>query len=299
MKRAIPFLAVLIGWSVAARADDIQSNLVYGQAEGQELRLDAGVPAGPGPFAGAILVHGGGWTSGDKRVNFAPLFDPLSRAGIAWFSINYRLAPQFRYPACLDDVQTAIRWVTEHAAEFHVDAARIALVGESSGGQLVEMAALRAGSDIHLAAVVPFYAPCDLVAEMQKRGNLGQSMVALFGRPQFDAEMGGLMHDASPLHFVHPGLPPFLLVHGTSDRVVPYEQSVQFQAALRAAGVVCDLVTIANGLHSMGNWSRIAPNYEDEVVRWLARVLHASPHGPALANIVARSGPGSTLPRRQ
>jgi alpha-L-fucosidase 2 len=289
MRRVPQLLAAVAGLAVATRADEVRSNLVYGQADGQELRLDAGLPAGPGPFAGAILVHGGGWTSGDKRVNFAPLFSPLTRAGIAWFSINYRLAPKYRYPACLDDVQTAIRWVKAHAAEFRVDPARIALVGESSGGQLVEMAALRAGPDTRLAAVVPFYAPCDLVAEMRRRGSLGRSMVALFGRPEFDTEMGHLMHDASPLHFVHPGLPPFLLVHGTSDRIVPYEQSVQFQAALRAAGVDCQLVSIANGPHSMGNWNRLDPHYGDQVVQWLVQVLRV----PTGGHLVAGGGRGA------
>ena len=292
MRPGPKLLVALMGLTVAAQAADVRTNLVYGQAGDQELRLDACIPAGPGPFAAAILVHGGGWTSGDKQVNFAPLFKPLSQANIAWFSINYRLAPKYCYPACLDDVQTAIRWVKAHAAEFNIDPARIALVGESSGGQLVEMAALRAVPDTRLAAVVPFYAPCDLVAEMHKRGSLG-NMKALFGRPLFDAEMGGLMHDASPLHFIHPGLPPFLLVHGTSDRVVPYEQSVQFQAALRAVGVDCELVTIANGLHSMGNWTRVAPHYGDQVVEWLVKVLHASKTGGAPANLVARTSPGA------
>jgi len=156
------------------------------------------------------------------------------------------------------------------------------------------VAALQAGPDTRLAAVVPFYAPCDLVAEMRRRGNLGRSMVALFGRPGFDDTMGGLMHDASPLHFVHPGLPPFLLVHGTSDRIVPYEQSVQFQAALRAAGVPCDLVTIANGQHSMGNWNRVAPHYGDQVVQWLVQELRVAKPGAQPKNLVAGGarGPG-------
>ncbi len=292
MRQVTPLQALLAGLAVAARADDVRANLVYGQVDGQDLKLDACVPAGPGPFAAAIHVHGGGWTSGEKRVNFPPQFAPLHQAGHAGVSSNYRLAPQYRWPACLDDVETAIRWVEAHAADFRVDPARIALVGESSGGQLVEMAALQAGPGTRLAAVVPFYAPCDLVAEMRKRGNLGRSMVALFGRPQFDDAMGGLMHDASPLHFVHPGLPPFLLVHGTSDRIVPYEQSVQFQAALRAAGVACDLVTIANGLHSMGNWNRVAPHYGDQVVQWLVQVLRVAKPGALPTNLVAGGGGG-------
>ncbi len=271
----LPTFLGLAAFGHAAGAG-VRCDLVYGHAAGQELKLDACVPKGEGPFAAAILVHGGGWMSGDKQVNFAPLFDPLIRANIAWFSINYRLAPQYRYPACLDDVETAIRWVKARAAEFSIDPSRIALVGESSGGQLVEMAALRADASTRLAAVVPFYAPCDLIGEMHKRGTLGKTMIALFGHPQFDPQVGGLMHDASPLNYIHGGLPPFLLVHGDSDRVVPYEQSVQFQSALRAAGVPCDLITINHGLHSMGNWNRVAPHYGDQVVEWLAHVLKAA-----------------------
>ena len=66
-----------------------------------------------------------------------------------------------------------------------------------------------------------------------------------------------------------------------------------FQAALRTAGVPCDLVTIANGLHSMGNWTRIAPHYGDQVVQWLVQVLHVPKSGPAPTNLVARGNQGA------
>ncbi len=64
-----------------------------------------------------IIVHGGGWVGGDKQ-DMSFLFEPLSDAGFAWFSINYRLAPKHRWPACLEDVQSAIRWVKAHASEY-------------------------------------------------------------------------------------------------------------------------------------------------------------------------------------
>jgi alpha-L-fucosidase 2 len=267
------FLWCLLAAAPGARADVLaQSNLVYGTADGAPLRLDAGVPEGPGPFPAVILVHGGGWMSGDKRRDVAVLCGPLNRAGLAWFSINYRLAPKARYPACLEDVDTAIRWVRAHAAAFRVDAGRIALLGESSGAQLVEMAAVQAQPDTRVSAVVPFYGPCDLLAEYQDRG-LTKAMIALFGHPQLDPAMADLMRNASPVNFVHPGMPPFLLVHGTGDRIVSYQQSVRFQARLRAAGVPCDLITIAGGLHGMGNWEKTAPAYKEQVVAWLVRTL--------------------------
>jgi len=249
-----------------------QANLVYGEADGVPLRLDACTPDGPGPFSAVILVHGGSWTGGDKRRDVSLLCGPLTAAGLAWFSINYRLAPKSPYPACLNDVESAIRWVKAHAIEYKVDPRRIALLGESAGGQLVEMAAVRATSETRVAAVVPFYGPCDLMAEYHDRG-LTKAMVALFGHPQLDPAMADLMRAASPVNFVRPGLPPFLLVHGTGDRIVNYQQSVRFQAKLRADGVPCDLITIPGGLHGMGNWEKTTPAYKNQVVDWLVHTL--------------------------
>jgi acetyl esterase len=250
----------------------VRPNLVYGVAGGIPLRLDECTPDGAGPFPAVIIVHGGGWTAGDKRRDVSVLCPPLTSAGLAWFSINYRLAPQSPYPACLNDVETAIRWVKAQAADFNVDPQRIALLGESAGGQLVEMAAVEATPETRVAAVVPFYGPCDLMAEFRDRG-LTNSMVALFGRPQLDPKMAELMRGASPLNFVHSGLPPFLLVHGTGDHIVSYEQSVRFQAKLRDQGVPCDLITIPGGLHGMGNWEKNSPAYKTEVVAWLVHTL--------------------------
>ena len=101
----------------------IRRDLEYGRGGGESLRLGACVPDRPGPFPVVILVHGGGWSSGDKTSGVDPLFAPFSRNGVAWFSINYRLAPQHRYPAAVEDIETAIRWVKSHAVEFKVDPA--------------------------------------------------------------------------------------------------------------------------------------------------------------------------------
>ena len=231
------------------------------------------LPEGPGPFTAAILVHGGGWIAGDKRGDTKPLLAPLTRAGIAWFSINYRLAPQYRYPACLEDVYTAIRWVKANAAEYRINPKRIVLVGESAGAHLVEMAAVQGGPDTRVAAVIPFFGPSDLLAQTRARGGLRRDLTSLFGRTQLDAETVQLLRLASPVNFVHPGLPPFLLVHGTADRIVPYSQSVEFQARLEAAGDRCDLITIPGGFHAMGNWNKVAPQFRQQVMSWIATTL--------------------------
>ena len=280
MRRLIPwlFFFALVGGVALPAA--VQTDLEYGSAGGVSLRLDAFVPEGPGPFPAVILVHGGGWSAGDKsggpqKGYMAPMQEPLARAGFAWFSINYRLAPQFHYPAPVEDVETAIRWVKKHAAEYRVDVRRLALAGESAGGQLVALAAVRADDSTRVAAVLPFYSMFDFAAETTRRGSLTPSFIAFLGRDSLDEPMRQLMHDASAINFVKPGLPPFLLVHGTADQSVSFQQSVDMQARLRSVGVPCELITIKDGPHGMLTWPEFAPDFKDRVVAWLRATLPA------------------------
>jgi alpha-L-fucosidase 2 len=260
----------------------VQTDIEYGTAAGVSLRLDASVPDGPGPHPAVILVHGGGWSGGDKdggpkKGLMAPMHEPLSTAGFAWFSINYRLTPKFRHPAAVEDVETAIRWLKAHAAEYRIDPRRIALSGESAGGHLVAMAAVRANDATRVAAVVPFYGVFDFVAETKRRNGAIASFTKLFGRETIDDTMLKLMHEASPINFVKAGLPPFLLLHGTADQSVAYSQSVDMQTRLRAAGVLCELITIKDGPHGMLPWPALAPDFKDRVVAWLRATLSAVP----------------------
>src|SRR4051812_15776377 len=111
----------------------LRENIEFAKVGGEPLTLDAYVPEGPGPFPTCILVHGGGFIRGDKQTFITPIFAPLAKAGFTWFTINHRLAPKHRWPACADDVATAIRWVRKHASEYKVDPQRIAIIGESAG----------------------------------------------------------------------------------------------------------------------------------------------------------------------
>ena len=133
------------------------------------LRLDAHVPPGKGPFPAVILVHGGGWTAGNKTANFVlPLFQPLTETGYTWFTIDYRLAPQYPYPAAVEDVQSAIVFVKQHAGEYKVNTNRIALMGESAGAHLVNLVGARNQPPYDVAAVVSFYGPIDMVEFCKK-----------------------------------------------------------------------------------------------------------------------------------
>ena len=265
------FLPLLL-LAVSARAE-LKTDILFAQAGGTNLMLDAFVPEGAGPFPTCILVHGGGFTRGDKTVFIKPLFEPLGKAGFTWFSINYRLAPQHRYPACIEDVETAVRWVKAHAAEYKADPKRIALIGESAGGHLVSLAGVRAKGGTSVAAVVPFYAPHDLESRAKQRNALGPSMEALFGLTELNEAALKVLHEASPGSHVRPGLPPYLLIHGTKDDKVPFEQSVQFQEKMKAAGNVCYLIVIEGGTHGMGGWEKLDPSYKEKLIAWLRKTL--------------------------
>jgi alpha-L-fucosidase 2 len=279
MKIAPLLLSALVLFSWSLRAER-QVDIEYGTAGGRSLKLDASVPEGKGPFPAVILIHGGGWSAGDKsggknRALIAPMEDPLSQAGFAWFSINYRLAPTYRYPACIEDVETAIMWVKAHAGEFRIDTNRLALAGESAGAHLAALAAVRAGPATHVQAVVAFYGPFGLMNRLAPDAPLVPSLATLIGYSNYTAEAASLIRAASPITYVRPGLPPFLLIHGTADTKVDYAQSLNLQARLKAVGVPCDLITIDKGAHGMGGWEPLHPGFKTEVAEWLKRTLAA------------------------
>lgn len=212
----------------------LKTDIVFATPGGMKLTLDAFVPAGDGPFPACLLVHGGGWTKGDKTSFIKPLFEPLSRVGFAWFTINSRLAPQQRFPACLEDVETALRWVKAHAVEYKVDPQRLALIGESAGGHLVSLAGVRTRAGTRVAAVVPFYAPHDLEARVKQSKAVPPWVQALFGLTELNEVAWNTLREASPIGQIRGDLPPYLLVHGTKDNTVPFCNSAAASVALLA-----------------------------------------------------------------
>ena len=288
LRQVVPALApVLLAEPRAAKLTDLE----YGQAGGEKLLLDVSVPAGDGPFPVAILVHGGGWSRGDKSgldepgkgADVTPWFAPLTAAKFAWFSINYRLAPAHHWPEGFEDLQSAIRWVKAHAAEFKGDPARIALFGHSSGGHVVCLAATLVDDSVRVQAVVGFSPVTNHEQDLPIRGGLSQSLQGLLNRPkELTPESLGLLREISPINHVRPGLPPFLLIHGGSDKTVPIQQSLDFQAKLQAAGVRCDLITIPGAPHALASWEKLAPDYPARMIAWLRDNLGVTaPAAPA------------------
>ncbi|MEY4386636.1 MAG: hypothetical protein RLY20_1919 [Verrucomicrobiota bacterium] len=268
------FISTLI--ATVATATEQRFDIEYARTQGTPLHLDVSIPDGKGPFPVAILVHGGGWSSGNKRAegDIQPLMAPLNQAGFVWFSIDYRLAPSNHWPACIEDVQCAIRWVKAHANEFNGDSNRVALVGYSAGGHLACLAAVLADDTTRVQAVVGCAAPTDHIADSERRGGLSKSMQAVLNSPaDFGPESRQLLRNLSPINYVKPGLPPFLLLGGTEDKSVPYSQSVNFQARLQAAGVETQLITLTNAPHRLGDWKKFDPDYQTKLIHWLKTKL--------------------------
>ncbi len=285
LRRAVPALdSVLLHEPRAAKLTDLE----YGQVAGEKLLLDVSLPVGDGPFPIAILVHGGGWSRGDKNgldeptqgADITAWFAPLTVAKFTWFSLNYRMAPKNRWPACFDDVQTAIRWVKANAGKFKGDTSRIALLGHSSGGQLVCLAATLADDSTRVQAVVGFAPVTDFEFELPARGGLSPSLQALHDKPrEVTPETLAILREIAPINHVKPGLPPFLLLHGDADKTVPYQTSLNFQAKLKANGVSCDLITLPGAPHGLLTWEKFLPDYQVQLVAWLQRTLDSTTPG--------------------
>lgn len=272
-------LVALLFASTHASADpQWHPDIVYSQAAGESLRLDASIPEGNGPFPVAILIHGGGWGSGDKAADFGALSKPLTDSGIAWFSINYRLAPKHPWPACFDDVQSAIQWVKQNATTYRVDPKRIALIGYSAGGQLAALAAIRADNSTRVQAVVGFAPAVDLVADMKRRGQVGVAMRNLLGLPdQLDDAALAKIATISPAEEIKPGLPPFFIAQGTADQSVRHVETLAFIERLKRADVSCTLFEIKDAPHRISEWPKFSPNYAERTAAWLKATLAAAP----------------------
>ena len=252
------------------------------------MLLDLHVPDGPGLFPAAILVHGGGFDEGGKSTNVKPLFDLLANAGFAWFSIDYRMAPEFRFPQASEDVASAIRWVKANAATYRVDATKIALIGESAGGFLVNYAGTHATKGIGVRAVVDMYGPVDYgkLAELRRdhperfnmtsinRHAANGGGIHFFGAEQLDEAGLAKLHAISPIFAVHKGMPPFLCIHGNKDDQVAYDQSPAMCEAMHKVGAGCELITIEGGGHGMSGWR--APemqHWKTEMLDWLKKTM--------------------------
>ncbi len=229
----------------------------YAQPDGAALQLDLYLP----PFVAdtnrgrpaLIVIHGGGWDSGDNR----QLADWNRRwAARGWIvaALNYRLAPAHPWPAQRDDVRAAIAWLKDHARALDLDAHRLVVLGRSAGGQIATAAAYGA-RDPDIRGVIALYAPHDMefawgVSREDDALNSIKLMRQYFGGPPDSPARRALYDDASGQLLANPRSPPTLLIHGHPDTLVWYRHSRRLAARLQDLGVPCTHVELPWATHA-------------------------------------------------
>ncbi len=249
--------------AAAARPDlDIKSDIVYGTAGGQFLKLDFAKPTlcRDQSVPLVVYVHGGSWNSGDKSIAFlmndARMFFQL---GFAVATLNYRFTPAYKFPAQVNDCKLAIRYLRQNAASLGFDPDRIGLWGASAGGHLAAMMGLAGPADglegpglegvsSRVKAVVEHYGPTDFTdtVSMVQIGEKKALTDFLGCDPQVCPDVA---RAASPVTYVTADDPPFLCMHGDRDTTVPYRQAELLAGQLKSVGNACALIKVKNAGH--------------------------------------------------
>jgi acetyl esterase/lipase len=287
------------------RAERVEKNVVYGMYSGLALLMDIHYPDKANGCA-LVLVPGSGWTA-PLSLDATPLKQTstaagdgpkrLADAGYTVFVVNHRATPRFQYPAPLEDVQRAVRFVRSNAANYHIDPTRIGAFGSSSGGHLVSMLGVLDGKgkpddpdpinrvSAKVQTVVALFPAIDLT-KIGVGFSGARNVALLLGAvipPNAAPNSIEVQRyaEASPINYVTPDDPPFLIFHGDADPVVPFEQSQIMERALQKAGVPVKFVPVPGGNHG-GNFGfkpgdpRI-PDYWSEAIKWFDRYLRNQP----------------------
>jgi acetyl esterase/lipase len=223
--------------------------------------VDIYVPSTKGPHPLILYVHGGGWIGGHTRhagalADFPKVLAKLASEGFVVASLEYRLAAEAKFPAQLQDSSAALRFLRQHAAEYGIDAGKVGVWGGSAGGHLAALTAVTcrdtsldpaAASDSCVQAAVTWYGVYDFAGmTATNNGNAaGGQLLGCEGACSPDR-----IRAVSPVNYIDAKDPPFLLIHGETDKVVPVDQSRRGEAALRKAGVKVESIYIPAVDHS-------------------------------------------------
>jgi acetyl esterase/lipase len=234
-------------------------DIAYSEPDGFPLHLDLFHPDGETARPCVVCIHGGGWVSGDKS-GYHDVAAPLAEQGFAAVCVQYRLAPQHFFPAACEDVAAAVKFLRANAVELGIDGGRIASLGNSAGGHLAAFVGLKE----KLQAVVAISGVGDLTAPAEYHTDIGIAFAVQF-LGALPAEAPELYGEASPMRYVTKDAPPFLLVHGEVDDIVPIGQSELMFDALQANGTPVEFMRCPNEAHSFTYpaWSAIERRYTD------------------------------------
>ncbi len=226
---------------------------------GSRLAMDVARPKEPGSYPAVVAIHGGGFSSGD-RASYTPLILRLAQRGYVAVSIDYRLAPASQFPAAVQDVKSAVKFLRANAAKYSVDPERIAALGDSAGATLALLLGLTPGArefegggpnrdvSARVSCVVAFSPLADL-AHLAP-GSVETKTLSWFLGGSFENTRAEYML-ASPVDWATPQAAPVLAIHGTKDSVVPLEQSQRLVEQLNRVGASAELMAIDGGGHEL------------------------------------------------
>lgn len=235
-----------------------ERDIIYAEAGGARMQLNLARPKNAsGPLPAVLCIHGGGFRAG-SREGYNKLCLTLAQRGFVAATISYRLAPLHQFPAAVHDTKAAVRWLRANAAKLGIDPARIGVTGGSAGGHLAQFLGVTAGvKDFEgadnpgfssaVTCVVNVYGPSDFTK------SYGKSVDAHVVLPMWlggDVETARAKHiQSSPLNWVNPNAAPTLIIHGTEDKYVAYEQAIWMRDRLTACGVPVELLTLEGAGH--------------------------------------------------
>jgi acetyl esterase/lipase len=234
----------------------VTPNLTYLVANNYEDKLDIYHRRGvTSPQPTLIYIHGGGWVGGTKEASQMSLV-PWLEMGWNVVNVEYRLARVSLAPAAVEDCLCALRWIANHAKDYHIDTTRLVVTGESAGGHLAlttGMIAESAGLDREcpgpalpkVAAIINWYGITDVSDLLDGPNRKSYAVAWLSSMPDREE----IARRVSPLTYVREGLPPILTIHGDADPTVPYTHALRLKDALTKAGVPNELVTVPGGKH--------------------------------------------------
>ena len=270
-------------WGIPAA--QIVHNVVYAEYGQRRLLLDLYLPPDRDPavsLPAVIAVRGGAWREGDKEF-FGYIAGQLAMQGFVSASIQYRTAKEAKFPAAVQDVKAAVRWMRAHAAEYGVNPDAIGAIGGSAGAHLVAMLATTAGtkalegdggnpsvsSDVQ--AVVAMGGGYDLRFKDAVVPEVIEAVRGFIGEP-FDANVAA----ASPLTHVSRRSAPLLLLHSPSDPLAPYQQAVDMEQRYRREGASATLVPIDAPMHGFWGNPRYFPEARGRFVDFFRKTLKTS-----------------------
>lgn len=239
------------------------SGLVFGHGGAKELRLDMASPEGEGQYPAILCLHGGGWVGGERQ-QMKGTIEAMARSGYVAVSPDYRLAPQDRFPAQIEDCKAAVRWLRANAVQYRINPQKIGAFGFSAGGHLACLLGVtgkhdglegnggNADQSSAVQAVVSFFGPTDFTQPVWSDKVIERHLKPFLGGTA--EEKKDVYRRASPLTYAGKDAPPFLFVHGTADDIVPIQQSERMLLKLRQAGVSAKLIAVVGEGHGWG-WS--------------------------------------------